>query len=188
MGCGRINGSAARRATSSPSLYSLTFFFHWIPGITETTSRLPPGAPLTTGPDDPRVQGAVGVAFVLFLIGATLQVKRMRRAPYPSLRLSCRADGGMLPPPGVLPGLGAPHLPLARPVNDAPAAHPSDRAREILQRVFGYAQFRGPQEAIVDHMTGGGDALVLMPTGGGKSLCYQIPALLRAGTGCRRRR
>ncbi len=59
--------------------YSLTFFFHWIPAITETTSRLPPGAPLTTGPDDPRVKMAVGVAFVLFLIGATLQVRRMNR-------------------------------------------------------------------------------------------------------------
>jgi uncharacterized membrane protein len=60
--------------------YSLTFFFHWIPGLTETTSRLPPSAPLTSGPDDPRLQAAVGVAFVLFLIGATLQVKRMSRS------------------------------------------------------------------------------------------------------------
>jgi ATP-dependent DNA helicase RecQ len=68
-------------------------------------------------------------------------------------------------------------------VNAASPAPPADRAREILQRLFGYAQFRGPQEAIVDHLTAGGDALVLMPTGGGKSLCYQIPALLRAGTG-----
>ena len=49
------------RATSRSLGYSLTFFFHWIPGVTETSSRLPPGAPLTTGPDDPRVQAAVGV-------------------------------------------------------------------------------------------------------------------------------
>ncbi|WP_218010060.1 DNA helicase RecQ, partial [Actinomadura kijaniata] len=56
-------------------------------------------------------------------------------------------------------------------------------ALEALQRVFGYDAFRGEQAAIVDHVVGGGDALVLMPTGGGKSLCYQIPALVRKGTG-----
>ena len=55
--------------------------------------------------------------------------------------------------------------------------------RRILQRVFGYADFRGAQAEIVDHLIGGGDALVLMPTGGGKSLCYQIPALVRPGVG-----
>src|SRR5215467_7116731 len=55
-------------------------------------------------------------------------------------------------------------------------------ALHILQSVFGYAAFRGEQRAIIDHVAGGGDALVLMPTGGGKSLCYQIPALLRNGT------
>ena len=54
---------------------------------------------------------------------------------------------------------------------------------DILRRVFGYADFRGEQAAIIDHVVAGGDALVLMPTGGGKSLCYQIPALVRPGTG-----
>ncbi len=54
--------------------------------------------------------------------------------------------------------------------------------QEILHSVFGYPAFRGEQEAIVNHMIGGGDALVLMPTGGGKSLCFQIPALAREGT------
>ena len=53
--------------------------------------------------------------------------------------------------------------------------------REVLDRVFGYGAFRGEQEAIIEHVAGGGDCLVVMPTGGGKSLCYQIPALLRAG-------
>ncbi len=53
----------------------------------------------------------------------------------------------------------------------------------ILHEVFGYEQFRGPQAAIVDHVIGGGDALVLMPTGGGKSLCYQIPAIARHRAG-----
>ncbi len=57
------------------------------------------------------------------------------------------------------------------------------RAAQVLQEVFGYAEFRGHQDEIVAHVAGGGDALVLMPTGGGKSLCYQIPALLRPGVG-----
>jgi ATP-dependent DNA helicase RecQ len=53
----------------------------------------------------------------------------------------------------------------------------------VLRQVFGFAQFRGRQQAIIEHVLAGGDAVVLMPTGGGKSLCYQIPALLRPGLG-----
>jgi len=53
---------------------------------------------------------------------------------------------------------------------------------QLLRTVFGHPAFRGSQEEIVTHVAGGGDALVLMPTGGGKSLCYQLPALLRDGT------
>ncbi|MEG3192425.1 DNA helicase RecQ [Lysobacter sp. D1-1-M9] len=59
----------------------------------------------------------------------------------------------------------------------------TDRALELLRTTFGHPQFRGEQADIVAHVTGGGDALVLMPTGGGKSLCYQLPAMLREGCG-----
>jgi len=59
----------------------------------------------------------------------------------------------------------------------------SSSALDILHRVFGYDEFRGQQAQIIQQVVSGGDALVLMPTGGGKSLCYQIPALVRPGTG-----
>src|SRR6201995_475001 len=62
-------------------------------------------------------------------------------------------------------------------------AHTVTDADDVLRRVFGYDSFRGAQQEIVEHVVGGGDALVLMPTGGGKSLCYQIPALVRPGVG-----
>ncbi|MBO4163641.1 DNA helicase RecQ [Micromonospora antibiotica] len=54
-------------------------------------------------------------------------------------------------------------------------------ALDVLRRVFGYDAFRGFQQEVIDHVVAGGDALVLMPTGGGKSLCYQVPALVRDG-------
>ena len=55
--------------------------------------------------------------------------------------------------------------------------------QHILQSVFGFSDFRSPQDEIIDTLIGGDDALVLMPTGGGKSLCYQIPSILREGCG-----
>jgi ATP-dependent DNA helicase RecQ len=65
----------------------------------------------------------------------------------------------------------------------SPSADTSSAALATLRRVFGHSGFRGAQSEIVEHVTDGGDALVLIPTGGGKSLCYQLPALLREGTG-----
>ena len=59
----------------------------------------------------------------------------------------------------------------------------SANSRDILRDVFGYDSFRGHQEEVIEHVIGGGDAFVLMPTGGGKSLCYQIPAIIRPGVG-----
>ncbi len=61
--------------------------------------------------------------------------------------------------------------------------NPSEQAKSILQHTFGYSDFRHNQNDIIDQLLGGGDAFVLMPTGGGKSLCYQIPAMVRDGVG-----
>ena len=65
----------------------------------------------------------------------------------------------------------------------AAVSAPRAAALDVLHRVWGYDDFRGEQASIIDHVVGGGDALVLMPTGGGKSLCYQVPALVRDGVG-----
>jgi len=59
----------------------------------------------------------------------------------------------------------------------------SQQALEVLQNTYGYDKFRGQQHDIVSTLIAGNDALVLMPTGGGKSLCYQVPSLVRPGTG-----
>jgi ATP-dependent DNA helicase RecQ len=67
-------------------------------------------------------------------------------------------------------------------VSTALSPHATNTPREVLRRVFGFPSFRGLQEPVIEHLLAGGDALVLMPTGGGKSICYQVPALCRAGT------
>jgi ATP-dependent DNA helicase RecQ len=76
---------------------------------------------------------------------------------------------------------------IVRQVTTAPLSSPlapvRPTAAEVLSRVFGFDSFRGEQEAIVDQVVAGGDAVVLMPTGGGKSLCYQVPSIVREGTG-----
>jgi ATP-dependent DNA helicase RecQ len=70
-----------------------------------------------------------------------------------------------------------------QPLDGQPLDRSASEALEVLHRVFGYATFRGQQGEIIETVVAGGDALVLMPTGGGKSLCYQIPALVRSGVG-----
>jgi uncharacterized membrane protein len=74
-GCSSVFGRASRRVEAVS--YSATLLFHLIPGITETTTRLPPGAPLVANADAPALQVAAGVLFVAFLIGAVLQVRRL---------------------------------------------------------------------------------------------------------------
>ena len=79
---GRPSRSAALPAATANPVetvsYSATFFFHFIPGITETSTRFPRGAPLVANADAPELQVATGVLFVVFLIGAALQVRRLR--------------------------------------------------------------------------------------------------------------
>ena len=95
-------------------------------------------------------------------------------------------DGWMPPPDGPAGGAAssfgreaAASAVLTLPRNDRTGADPLD----VLREVYGFDAFRGEQGAIVDQVIDGGDAVVLMPTGGGKSVCYQIPALVRPGTG-----
>ena len=79
---------------------------------------------------------------------------------------------------GILTAAGRRIAPVGVPGSGNGAA-----AAEMLHRVFGYSSFRGQQQEIIEHLCGGGDAIALMPTGSGKSLCYQIPSLVREGTG-----
>ncbi|HMY46305.1 MAG TPA: hypothetical protein PKX74_12570, partial [Leptospiraceae bacterium] len=60
--------------------YSATFLFHWIPGVSEATTRLPLGSPLMNGPEDPALKTILGVLFVLFVVGSVLQVRSLRKS------------------------------------------------------------------------------------------------------------
>ncbi|MCG2798364.1 MAG: DNA helicase RecQ [Cellulomonas sp.] len=97
-----------------------------------------------------------------------------------------RAERGAVEPPSRADGSparpGAPRA-AARSVAQAAPAPSRGTPEQVLHEVWGYPAFRGAQAEIVDTVVAGGDALVLMPTGGGKSLCYQVPALVREGTG-----
>ncbi len=75
-------------------------------------------------------------------------------------------------------------MPGSQSENHRERSEPAERTpQSVLRAVFGFDSFRGSQQAVIEHVVGGGDAVVLMPTGGGKSLCYQVPALLRPGLG-----
>lgn len=75
----RRGGTGAARYTAVLG-YSLTLFFHLIPGLTETGTRVPVGAPAFSGPEDPTLKTIVGIAFLIYLIGAAIQVSRIRRS------------------------------------------------------------------------------------------------------------
>ncbi|WP_373307432.1 DNA helicase RecQ [Cellulomonas pakistanensis] len=102
------------------------------------------------------------------------------RAPRPDDRGSARPADRPGDRSAAAHGDPAAARPVERPAHDATTGR---APLEVLQQVWGYDAFRGEQADIIDTVVAGGDALVLMPTGGGKSLCYQVPALVRAGTG-----
>jgi ATP-dependent DNA helicase RecQ len=102
-------------------------------------------------------------------------------APPPDDSWAPPEDGWVPPPDPGAAASGVVHSPFegAGPRRDFTGADP----RTVLHEVYGYDAFRGEQGAIVEHVISGGDAVVLIPTGGGKSVCYQVPALVRPGTG-----
>lgn len=85
-GFSHLFGRAAKHVATVS--YSATFFFHMIPGVTETFTRIPTGAPLFANPDDPALQKTISVLFVVFLAGAFLQVRRLRNKHAPRSVLS----------------------------------------------------------------------------------------------------
>src|SRR3546814_15784711 len=101
-------------------------------------------------------------------------------ATSPGAEFASGAEGPRKPA-AIVYGVSHPPAPSGSPLRIAKTPPFMRDPLDVLRTVFGFETFRGHQAEIVDHVVAGGEALVLMPTGGGKSLCYQVPALCRPG-------
>ena len=119
--------------------------------------------------------------------GKQILLEDPSRQPGRALRANPAGSGALRravrPRRGSSPAIGGGYCRHARPSGTMQSMSSLRTPLEVLDTVFGYPSFRGDQAEVIDTVVAGGDALVLMPTGGGKSLCYQVPALVRPGTG-----